>query len=549
MRLALSVEDSLRPLCGDESLLWFFGTADGALYLLDSTGYHQYSLVWEGRPFVVPGATVVWDLRHDEEVLRCTPVQLRDRPARGRSRAFGCPGTGTHRLTGVITSASGSPTAIFTRLDEPSGLILLDLATGNVLPQERGALLGELRALLPNGEEIIQEERHVVLGAAGDDVKRVPGQLSGVACGRVLVRQSDHSSASRWFLTGTDDVVELLIERWSIQSAGITADEVLAYATDEAGNQRLWRRRIDSDLWQALGPCPTVSIFSMGGDPVILRSTGLRQGSTWTRAGHAWRGSAEPREDLSVVASRPASLPTLVATRSGSDRADCLVVSLHGGPDSHELDDLRYGGIYRELLDRRTDVAIVNYPGSTGLGEAFQRSAWKAWAAAGEDVRAAVRTLQEAGQYCETVILGVSFGAWIALQAAKELPHTRVVLASPVIDMSSHLDSHHQLTDWAAVRFDRPELMHCDARALSYSGPVTAILPRADEVVDPQATRSALDTIKGRTIIEVDGPHYPRRADHAAARWAAVSSAIRAQSPSIARAEADQTPDSGSGSR
>ncbi|MEU9293729.1 prolyl oligopeptidase family serine peptidase [Streptomyces sp. NPDC048266] len=128
--------------------------------------------------------------------------------------------------------------------------------------------------------------------------------------------------------------------------------------------------------------------------------------------------------------------PALVYEPPGETTA--AVIALHGGPESQERDELRWDGLYRELLHRGVLVVGLDYTGSSGYGDAFLRRPWKDWETAfGRDLDACLTALRDRGVTADrTALLGGSFGGSLALLGcvlAEDL--AGAVAAAPLTDI------------------------------------------------------------------------------------------------------------------
>jgi dipeptidyl aminopeptidase/acylaminoacyl peptidase len=267
----------------------------------------------------------------------------------------------------------------------------------------------------------------------------------------------------------------------------------------------------------------------------VVRSTGLLIGSLWQTQRTSLAGIARAKDDLSLEYITPAGVPC-VYIRQEESRAKEIIVSLHGGPDSHELDDLRYGGIYWNTLDAGFDVLIINYPGSTGFGTEYQEQAWKNWDAAVLQTVDAITEVGAAKGVSGISIFGVSFGAWIGLQVSRHVKTRQIVAMSPILNLTQHIQLHkdadHKFRSWAEERFTQPgeKRLNGERYALACPVPVVVLAPDKDEVVLPASTQNSIlaTTRAGRhwTTITVPGNHYPRTSAEADKRWTALTNAL-----------------------
>ncbi|MEV8321295.1 prolyl oligopeptidase family serine peptidase [Streptomyces sp. NPDC059900] len=121
------------------------------------------------------------------------------------------------------------------------------------------------------------------------------------------------------------------------------------------------------------------------------------------------------------------------------DQPRAAVISLHGGPESQERDELRWDGLYRDLLHARVGVIGLNYTGSSGYGSAFLRQPWKNWAAAFQkDLDACLAAILRNWGIppARTALLGGSFGGSLALLGCTLIPRIAGAVASaPLTDI------------------------------------------------------------------------------------------------------------------
>ncbi|WP_406270253.1 prolyl oligopeptidase family serine peptidase [Streptomyces sp. NBC_00191] len=138
-----------------------------------------------------------------------------------------------------------------------------------------------------------------------------------------------------------------------------------------------------------------------------------------------------------------------------------MVVSLHGGPESLERDELRWDGMYRVFLDAGIAVIGLNYCGSTGYGAAHTERARKDWLSVfQEDLRACVEAARTWDiDPADIALLGGSFGGGLALLGCVlERDLAGAVASAPLIDIRHHArhataaDSSYG--DWFEDRFE-----------------------------------------------------------------------------------------------
>ncbi|MET8499281.1 alpha/beta hydrolase family protein [Streptomyces microflavus] len=223
------------------------------------------------------------------------------------------------------------------------------------------------------------------------------------------------------------------------------------------------------------------------------------------------------------------------------------VISLHGGPESVERDELRWDGLYRDLLDAGVAVIGLNYAGSTGYGTEHTRRAWKNWRPAfQEDLEAGVTAARKQGVPPESIaLLGGSFGGALALLGCVLRPDLAGAVASaPLVDIRLHAE-YARATDpsygsWFDTRFELSDAATQAQRIfspeyLSTTAPgqrVVLIHGDEDEVTDWRHSKRAVDEAHRRglpwTLITESGTgHVPADMTGTLARFLNVRSALR----------------------
>lgn len=310
---------------------------------------------------------------------------------------------------------------------------------------------------------------------------------------------------------------------WRVDDAVVRGREALVACLHPQLGYALW----DGSALNRVNGTPT--LFSMGGDEPVIRTTGVATGSLWRTASNVIPGAIPARPDLNVDPQTIDGLPTVLIT---GDTVDGLVVALHGGPDSLEWDDLRYGGLYRAFADAGLATLIVNAPGSRGFSQELHEAGWDDWTAAAHRLARAGRHVADEVGAQSVALLGVSFGAWLAVQAANVIGADRVVAASPVLDLAGHLRVHGtdpEYDAWARRRFgaDFERAVAGDVAGARCQAAVTVVLPKSDRVVDPART-AAVAFERGWQVVPVPEGHAPTTAAGAAARWAVIEKALTA---------------------
>ncbi len=373
-------------------------------------------------------------------------------------------------------------------------------------------------AVWPEGRAVVQSTSGWRIGHSA----RRPGTVISAGTDALVARSDPKGRRSFRFVDalGTDRALAGPAE-WRVDDAVVHGRRAIASCLHPQLGYALWD---GSRLERTDG---TIALFSLGGDAPVIRTTGAAAGSTWRTGANVVSGDIPGRDDLQVNPRVVNELPTVLIS---GNSIDGLVIALHGGPDSLEWDDLRYGGLYRTLADAGLATLVVNAPGSRGFGRKLHEEGWADWTAAATRVAGVGRSVAASLGVRSTAILGVSFGAWLAVQVADLLGAERVVAVSPVLDLTAHIRTHNaepEYDSWARHRFGRNlELAAAGDRAgARCRAAVTVVLPEGDRVVDPART-AAVASERGWQVVRVPEGHTPTTATGAALRWAAIRRAL-----------------------
>lgn len=513
-------EDHLHPITVVDGDLWFLSTLDGNLYC-NAPFYSQPQVPGLRKPFIIPGDTRIIDMVREGTELVVTAHELDC--ALGSRRAvqrYPLRLPPDYSPTALISGYDGTRFAVLSSPDA-SAMHLIGLRGGVRLTIE-GARGSIARGLLASGLLVEDPEGYAVLG--GSVPRRGAGSVVSVYGDRFITRTDDKTNRD-FQLVSHEGARELIArDEWEpieavITSLGITLTGVhpsRGYGIHHAGE---WR---DLD--------GTVQLFGLGDQGAVARQAGLQVGTWWRYQGRHRAGVGSVRSDIRVVAAGHRDLPVVHVS---AQAARTLMVALHGGPDSHEWDDVRYGGSYRQLSDAGIDILILNYPGSRGFGEPLQQSAWQNWTDCIERCSKVVDDYRRRWRYERILLMGVSFGAWIAARLAPFVDAAGVVALSPILQLESHLRSHARMDPefarWAGDRFGS-DLRHArtgDDGVRRCDIPLIAIVPEHDEVVRPEDAFPSAPR-PGWERVSVSGTHYPGTALDAAIRWAALVRAVLA---------------------
>ena len=227
--------------------------------------------------------------------------------------------------------------------------------------------------------------------------------------------------------------------------------------------------------WDSLNKCLT-------NEPRECDFSGAREedvlfGHRWICDGGEQIKATAGLSDLSLIVER-----TEIKLNTGAEAtfyippgAKKWLVSLHGGPESYEGGEIRYGGFYRDLLSKGIAVVVLNYCGSKKPdGEILGGTlTWGRWREAIEaDFLALLSQAEKWKLYQKNVsLLGASFGGALALILRNRFHIQNTILSSPLLDLATQIkrgDSEYR--DWFASRFSALDLKDFSFERLTGSG-------------------------------------------------------------------------------
>ncbi|MGN7313403.1 alpha/beta hydrolase family protein [Alkalicoccobacillus gibsonii] len=140
-----------------------------------------------------------------------------------------------------------------------------------------------------------------------------------------------------------------------------------------------------------------------------------------------------------------------------------VVISLHGGPESFEFDELRYNGLYRSLLAEGVAVCALNYNGSAYTHLREREKVWGNWKLVIDQIVKQSLHLQNKYKITNSniTLFGISFGATLALLSASQtkVPFEKIVSIAPLMNLEKHLEKVSEIElDWFNARFGQEEV-------------------------------------------------------------------------------------------
>ncbi len=135
-----------------------------------------------------------------------------------------------------------------------------------------------------------------------------------------------------------------------------------------------------------------------------------------------------------------------------------FLVSIHGGPESFEGTEIRYLGLYRDLLRNGWGIIILNYRGSSQLN-VDSRKTWKNWKESIlTDFSELLDKLHRKYRKFEIHWCGVSFGGALAMLISKNFDIKRCILLSPLLDLRNQSKrGDRKFSKWFRSRFSQKD--------------------------------------------------------------------------------------------
>ncbi|MFF8186123.1 alpha/beta hydrolase [Microbacterium sp. NPDC016588] len=504
-------EDRLYPFAANGNAVVAFDPTSGGIRIIDGRR-HAAIPTGPGR-FAVPGIPAIFTAFLKGCMLNVSVQPLENFPREIQARELNREVPIGAKIEGVVPGGDGwvvvRTTPSLARVVATNGHAVMDVALSST---ER------VVAMWDDGRAVIQ-------GATGWGVGNIAVQLGTVtsAGGEALIARIDPKDRRLFQLVDVSGTDRELIGpgEWRVEDAVLRGRSAVMSCLHPRLGFGLWD---EVSLERIAG---TISLFSLGGREPVIRTTGAAAGSNWRTGASTIAGDIPRRPDLNIEPRIIEGLPTgLTSGRS----VQGLVIALHGGPDSLEWDDLRYGGLYRSLADAGLATLVINGPGSRGFGRSLQEEGWRDWASSARRIAEVGLRVARRLDIRPTALLGVSFGAWLALQAADALGVARVVVASPVLDLTAHIRKYSVDRDFEAwarhrfgTRFERATAGDRDGARCSAA--VTVVLPVGDRVVDPART-AQIAAERGWSTVSVSEGHTPTTAEGAALRWTVIRQAL-----------------------
>ncbi len=196
-----------------------------------------------------------------------------------------------------------------------------------------------------------------------------------------------------------------------------------------------------------------------------------------------------------------------------------VVISFHGGPESFETLDNRYGALYWNLISLNRGVVVANYPGSITFSEEFSKGIYGNW----------YEEISKYYQYIENKLLnlgikkvtfiGGSFGAMVLSICASisRLKIESIILIAPLLDINTQISraKNSEYEKWFTSKYS-----HLDRNSLvlknfmNLQSPKTVLIyGNKDEVLGTTDYKKLVDNLKLKDQIKIycecESGHFP----------------------------------------
>lgn len=377
----------------------------------------------------------------------------------------------------------------------------------------------------------------------GKDVD-IDGAVTDARGSKILVvKEGDDGNSLHVCDLGSNDRISYLGPRLNFVDARFALPgQVLASVHDDACQRVVVLRLDDLGLVRELDGNGAVQFASGNLQGYCFKRVGLLSGSNWHVVGEEsdrripGRVAEFPNAEECGV--RLSSGASLIAFAPKGERCRSGIISLHGGPESCEWNDIRYGGLYRALLASGYAIFALNYRGSSSFGAALRVSPHGRWQETfRDDIDSALEWIWGGYELSadDLGVLGGSFGGTLALMVGARLPAVRRIVAiSPVTDLAAHVadaearsDGGGQYTSWFSSRFGNEIKFFDHTCFLTSRAETHLICGEQDDVVDYRPAVELVRKAKERGLpwslwLEPGLGHVPKDVDQTEARFSRV---------------------------
>ncbi|MGY2049441.1 alpha/beta hydrolase family protein [Methylobacterium sp. JK268] len=210
---------------------------------------------------------------------------------------------------------------------------------------------------------------------------------------------------------------------------------------------------------KSLSGSGVVKFFGGSNNGILIKRIHLAQGSRWLcvadREVHEVPGGVQPWPHILEYSLALDSGACCLAFIPSEGCTNGAVIALHGGPESCEWNDIRYGGLYREFVAAGKGVFVLNYRGSSNFGFRIRQLVHHKWRQSFlEDLENLVSYVCDNFKIEESDIslFGVSFGATLALVAGAARHDFRTIVAvAPVVNLAEHVEYAEENTGYSGL--------------------------------------------------------------------------------------------------
>lgn len=202
---------------------------------------------------------------------------------------------------------------------------------------------------------------------------------------------------------------------------------------------------------------------------------------------------------------------------SKSNYSSKVLIAFHGGPESYEGTEIRYLGLYRQLLKKNWTIAILNYRGGLNTAKDNHLTTWGKWKKSiFIDYTELITVLGKKDIARNQYLLGVSFGASLAILISQKFKVEKVVLFSPLLDLSSQIKrAGSEYYNWFRQRFSSKDIKDFSLKNLSnVDCSMLIFFSDKDEVLDRKINHEYFKLLKKRnadvTCHFQNCSHYPK---------------------------------------
>ncbi len=268
-----------------------------------------------------------------------------------------------------------------------------------------------------------------------------------------------------------------------------------------------------------------IELHSQVSDKILIKNTSLSNGISW---GYINKDSqikfpVKTLKSVDFINVKYIQTPSsCILFEPKNNEINRIIISIHGGPESFEFDELRYNGIYREFVYAGVLVCVLNYNGSAYRTLNTRKSVWKNW-------HVVIKEILECSKFLENeyliprskiTLLGVSFGATLGLITGvmTNKNFEKIIAIAPLMNLKNHVNKlESKELIWFNSRFNNFEIN----KMFNYrffqndnTNTIYLIQGNMDSVLDYNETLLAyksarINKMNWNLITEENGDHVP----------------------------------------